>query len=84
MGRVLSVLRSLVRVRDLGGGSFWRGALYLSLGLLLLPLALLVGWLLLPPIVRQVLNVAFALVVLGGIAYAVAIVYARVQDVVDS
>ena len=84
MGRVLNVLRSLVRIRELGGGSFWRGAAYLSLGLLLVPVLLLFGWLLLPPVVRQALNLLFALVVLGGIAYAVAVVYAKVQDAVDS
>lgn len=84
MGRLLNALRSLVQVRELGGGSFWRGAAYILVGIALLPFLLLFGWLLLPPIVRQAITLLLAVVVLGIVGYAIAIVYARAQRIIDS
>lgn len=84
MSCLMKALQSLVHIRKLGGGSFWRGAAYLSLGLLLIPILLLFGLLLLPPVVRQVIGLLFLLAVVGVVGYVVAIVYARVQNIMNS
>lgn len=88
MSRIGGLLQSIVNLRRLGGGSFWRGAAYLGAGvmLVLIFLAMLPVLLvsLLPDWLVALVGLLLMLAVLGGVVYLGAAGYKRIESLIRS